>query len=78
VFLLTVGRQFHIDELSSIVGVNAQDGKREQVPCSFQCDNDGILTAIEQGKAFGPSGGDIRERERVQVGSLCLCATMSD
>ena len=30
VFLLTVGRQFNIDELSSIVGVNAQEGKRKQ------------------------------------------------
>jgi hypothetical protein len=50
VFLFTVGRQFNIDELSSIVGVNAQEGKRKQVPCSFQCGNDGILTPIEQGK----------------------------
>src|SRR5216683_1561429 len=57
--LLTVSHQFHVNELGSIVGIDAQDGKREQLPGALEGSDDRILTAMEQGQAFCPSCSNI-------------------
>src|SRR5258708_3321555 len=76
-FLFTIGDQDLIDELSAVIGINPQQGKREELPCALKGSYDRLLAAMQEGQAFRPASWYVRERQRVQVASLDICATMS-
>jgi hypothetical protein len=64
--------------LAPVVGIESQHGKRQQLAHPLKCLDDPGLVAIEERQAFRPSGGDIRQGQRVQVGSLGLRSTMGN
>src|ERR1700693_2275265 len=75
-FLFAIGDQHFIDELSSVVGINPQNGKGEERACALEGSQDRLLAPMQEGQAFGPSRGYIGERQRVQVTPLDIGATM--
>ena len=58
-FLFTKRQQLRIDKLGSVVRVDAQERKREQLLGSLESNNNGRLSSVEERKAFGPPGGNI-------------------
>src|SRR2546421_8149077 len=76
--LFTKGEQVGIDKLRSIIRVNAQDRKGEQVLSAFQRSNDCLLAFVEQRKAFSPSGSNIGEGQGTQERSVGMGPAMSD
>src|SRR5260370_34916162 len=76
VFLFTIGYHDSIDELSTVIGINPQNGKREQPTCALKACQHRLLPALQEGQAFRPAGGYISERQRVQVAAIDVCATM--
>ena len=61
-FLFTKSQQLHIDKLGSVVRVDPQERKREQLLCSLESSDDGRLSPVEERKALGPPGGNIGQR----------------
>src|SRR5260221_4068257 len=59
----TKGEQLDIDELRSIIRVNAQDGERKQVLSTLESSDDRLLTFVDQRKAFGPSVPIVAKRQ---------------
>jgi len=70
VFLFTVREEGIIDELSAIIGSQAQQGKGKERACPLGCDKYCFGTLAEQRKAFGPACGNIGEGQGKEVGSL--------
>ena len=75
-FLFTIGDHDLIDELSAVIGINPQNRKREQRACALEGSQHRLLAPMQEGKAFRPAGGYVGERQRVQVTSLDVGATM--
>src|SRR5205085_3597004 len=75
-FLFTIGDQDPIDELYAVIGINPQQGKREELPCALKGSYDRLLAAMQEGQAFRPASCYISEGQRVQVASLDICATV--
>jgi len=76
--VFTKGEQLDIDELRSIIRINAPHGKGQQVLSALEGSNNGLLTFIQERKAFGPAGGNIGEGQGPQERSVGLGGTMSD
>ena len=74
--LLAVDDHCLVDELSAVIGIYPQNGKRKQQACLLESCQHRFLTAVQQGKTFRPPGCDVGERQRVQVASLGVCPTM--
>ena len=66
VFLLTIGDQFLIEELRAAIGVNAQQGKREELAGLLERSEHRIGALFQQWDALGPAGGEIGQRQGVQ------------
>ena len=76
VFLFTIGYHDSIDGLSTVIGINPQNGKREQPTCALKGCQHRLLGAMQEGQAFRPAGGYIGERQRVQIAAIDVCATL--
>ena len=61
-FLFTKSQQFHIDKLGSVVRVDPQERKREQVLYSLEGSDDGRFSPVEERKSLGPPAGNIGQR----------------
>jgi epoxyqueuosine reductase QueG len=66
----TIGSDFFIDKLPTIIGIEAQDRKREERSGALESCQHCLSPAVEQGKTFCPAGGDIGQRDRVQATTL--------
>ncbi len=60
-FLFTIGDDYFIDELPTIVGINPEDRKRKERACTLDGCQNCLLTAIEGRKAFCPASRYICE-----------------
>jgi hypothetical protein len=69
-FLLATGRQFDVDELPAVVGIQSQQGKRQQLSDMFERRNDRLLSAVQERQALGPARGDIGEGQCRQEGTF--------
>jgi hypothetical protein len=63
--------------LSTVIGINPQDRKREERPRSSDGSQHRFLTPVQKGQTFRPPGCYIGERQRIQVAPLDVAATMS-
>jgi hypothetical protein len=63
--------------LSAVIGINSQNGKREQPTCTLKGCQHGLLAAMQERQAFRPAGGYICERQGIQIAAIDVCATMS-
>ncbi len=70
--------QERIDELSSIIDIQAQDRKRKERSCLLEGGEDRLRAFRENGKTFRPSRGHIGQGQRVQIASLRVLTTMGD
>ena len=61
-FLFTKSQQLHIDKLGSVVRVDPQERKREQVLYSLEGSDDGRFSPVEERKSLGPPAGNIGQR----------------
>ncbi len=77
-FLFTIGDHHFIDELSTVVGIDAEDRKREQRVCALEGRQHRLSTTIQEGEAFGPAHRDVGEGQGVQIASLGLYAAVGD
>jgi hypothetical protein len=77
VFLFAIGDQHFIDELAAVIGIDPQNRKREERACASEGRQDRLLAPMQERQAFRPSGGHIGERQRVDIPSLDVGATMS-
>ena len=77
VFLFTIGDQHFIDELPTVIGIEPQHWKGKERACPLEGSQDRLLASMQEGEAFGPSGGHIGEGQRVEVAPLDVYATMS-
>ena len=75
-FLFTKGDQHLIDEFSAVIGIDHQNRKREQCPCSLEGCQHRFLAPKQQGKTFRPPGCYISERQGIQVTALNVGTTM--
>lgn len=66
----TIRGDFLVDELSSIVCIDPQDGKRKQCASTMQGSQHGLASTVEQGQTLHPAGGDIGQREWVEATHL--------
>jgi len=66
----TIGSDFFIDKLSTIIGIEAQDRKREERLGALKSCQHCLSPTVEQGQTFCPAGGDIGQRDRVQATTL--------
>src|SRR5579875_2677492 len=69
-FLLTIREQQVIDKLSPIVGVHPQKRKGKACARLLQGFQGGFLALVQQWHAFGPAGGNIRERQGGEIASF--------
>ena len=74
--LFAIGDQRLVEELSAIIGIDPQDRKGEERASSSDSCQHRFLTPVQQRKTFRPPGCDIGERQRVDVASLAIGATM--
>jgi hypothetical protein len=75
-FLFTIGDDYLIDELATVVGIDSQDRKREERPRALDGCQNRHLSPVQQGQTFRPPGGYVGECQRVQVAALNVGATM--
>ena len=75
-FLFTIGYHDLIDELSAVIGINPQNGKREELACPLEGSQHRLLAPMQEGEAFRPAGCYVGERQGIQVTALDVCATM--
>ena len=54
VFLLTIGDQRLIDEFPTVIGINPQNGKREECACALESSQDRLLAPMQEGETFRP------------------------
>src|SRR5260221_6760754 len=66
-FSLAVGEHFRINKLTPIVGVQAQQRKREQLTRAVERLDHRFLVMMEQGETFCPSSCYIGQGERRQI-----------
>src|SRR6266436_4871309 len=66
----TIGSDFFIDKLSTIIGIEAQDRKREERSRALESCQHRLSPTVEQGKTCRPDGGDIGQRDGVQATTL--------
>lgn len=66
-----------IEELASIVAIEAEEGEREAFFNEFDLLQDGGFSLSPDGPLFGPTGGDIEQIDGIDVDSGCGIATMS-
>ena len=62
--------------LPAVIGINPQNGKREQLTgaaCGQLAPPPGFDA---EGQAFRPAGGDIGERQSIEIAAIDVCATM--
>ena len=78
VFVLAVLHEVAVDELPTIVGVNAQKRKGELGPASFDGSKNVATGLIFRGLRLGPGGGHIGEGERAAKVTVGTPAVMSD
>ncbi len=78
VFLLTVGHHILIEELSAVIGIDAQYRERKERTCALDRCQHRLPAAVEKREAFGPARRNVREGQCVQVPSLCLYAAVGD
>jgi len=74
--LFTIGYHDLIDTFSAVIGVNPQNGKREERACTFEGSQDRLLAPVQEGQAFRPASCYVGERQGIQVTALDVCATM--
>jgi len=77
VCLFAIADQHFIDELSSVVGIDSQNRKREERACALEGHQQRLLAAMHEGQTFRPAGCYVGERQREQVAVLDVGATMS-
>ena len=65
-----MGSDFFIDKFPTIIGIEAQDRKREERSSALESCQHRLSPTVEQGKTFRPSGGDIGQRDGVQATTL--------
>src|SRR5215471_12183644 len=68
---------FFIDKLPTVIGIEAQDRKREERSGALESRQHRLPPTVKQGKTFRPAGGDIGQRDRVQATTLYSPATVS-
>src|SRR5947209_5939392 len=66
----TIGSDFFIDKLPTIIGIEAQDRKREERSGTLESCQHGLSPTVEQGKTFCPASGNIGQCDRVQATTL--------
>jgi hypothetical protein len=76
VFMFTIGYYDLIDELSPVVGINPEHGKRDERACSLEGGQHRLLAPVQEWQAFRPASCHVRECQRVQVTTLDVGATM--
>ncbi len=76
--LFTIGGQCLIDELATVVGIDAQDRKGEERACTLDGSQHRFLTTKQERETFRPPSGYIGEHQRVQIAPLDVGATMSN
>src|SRR5439155_11168663 len=73
-----VRQQFFVDELTAVVRVDPQYGKREQPTRPLQCMHDAVLGSVQKRQALRPGRGDVGQREGVQECALQAAPTVGD
>ena len=76
VFLLTIGDQLLIEELRAAIGVNAQQGKREERAGLLERGQHRVGALLQQRDALGPAGGEIGQRQGVEKPPIEMVPTM--
>ena len=76
VLLLTIGYHQVIDELCTIIRINAKQRKWEEAPCTLYRGENRFLALIEQGKTFSPTRCDIGHGQGIQEASRKTCPTL--
>jgi hypothetical protein len=74
----TIGGDLFVDKFSAVVGVESQDGKRKERPGTLEGSQDRFSPTVEQGQTLRPLGGDIGQRDRVEVAALRVPSTMGN
>jgi hypothetical protein len=74
--LFTIGDHCLVEKFPTVIGIDAQDGKRKQQACLLKSGQYRFLTPVQYGQTFRPPGGYIGEGQGVQVPSLTISATM--
>jgi hypothetical protein len=77
VFLFTIGDHCLVDEFSTVIGINSQNGKWEERACALEGSQHRLLAPMHERQAFRPAGCYVRERQGIQVSTVDVCATMS-
>jgi len=67
-----------VEELASIIAIEAEDGKREGFFDMFDLFQDPCFTFAPYGSLFGPSGGDIDEIDGIDVHTSHGIAAVGD
>jgi len=75
-FLLTIGEKLLIDELAAIIGIQAQNRKRQARARMLQSGEDRLGAFGAQGEAFCAAGGNIRQGQGGEKATFKLRATM--
>jgi hypothetical protein len=78
--LLTVaiGRHLFVDELSPVIGIDPQDGKREQRAGPLQGSEHRLSFPVEQGQTFRPPSSNIGQREGRETTAFLISPTVGD
>src|SRR5438874_2175922 len=74
----TIRGHLFIDKLPSIIGIEAQDGKRKKCPGTLKGGQNRLSSTVEQRQTFRPPGGDIGQRNGVEATALQSPTTMGD
>src|SRR5450755_218631 len=74
----TIGSHFFVDKLSTIVGIDSQDGKRKACPGTLESGQNRLRPTVEQGETFRPPGGDIGQRDGVEAATLQSSPTVDN
>ena len=73
-----VSQEVLVEELSSVVAIEAEDGEREGFFDAFDLLEDLSFSLSPDGPLFGPAGGDIDEVQSIDVHSGGGITTMSN